>query len=111
MGQQRGRHFFTPLVAEYERVAENESLRGFAKRRNISDKSLSYWRSKLRREREEQEQATAPTFIPVVVRPAEKVTSVVSLRLGATTLMIHDPARTPPEWLAAVVVAFSQVRS
>jgi transposase-like protein len=107
MGQHRGRDEWARLVAEYEQVAETQSLRAFSKDHDIHPKSLRYWINKRRDEALLEQQQR---LVPVVVRPGAAVDGVaVVVRLGAEpTVEILDPARAPAAWVTELLRELSK---
>ena len=110
MGQHRSRDFWSALVAEYEQVAATQTLRSFAKRRGVSEKSLTNWRSKLRRESSQANEAEQQ-FVPVVVRSvARDHGAEVVIRFGPEPrIEVIDHQRVPVTWIAELAREFVKV--
>ena len=89
------------LVAEYEQVAETQSLRAFAKANDVPTQSLRNWINKLRDEALLEQQR----LVPMLVRPGAAVDGVaVIVRLGAEpTVEIFDPERAPAAWITELL--------
>jgi hypothetical protein len=93
MGKHRGRDEWAKLVAEYEQVAETQSLRSFAKANGIGTHSLGVWRRRIRDEDQAEQR-----LVPLVVHPGAGAAVIV--RLGAEpTVEILDPERTAAAWV------------
>lgn len=111
MGQHQSRDFWAQLVAEYEQVAATQTLRTFARRRGVSAKSLSNWRSKFRRQAR-----TEQTLVPVVVRPVTREpvvrdrSTALIVRLGVEpTIEVVDIEQVSATWIGELITSLAKV--
>lgn len=87
----RGRAYWAPLVAEYERSDEGQVE--FCARRQLGLSSLQHWLYRLRREARDAER-TGGRFVPVVAKPVSPDgTAACKLRLVGAELSF---AELPP---------------
>jgi transposase-like protein len=99
MATRRSRAAWCELVEAWER--SGDSIAAFCTRRNLKTKTLSWWRWKLR----EQKQSTvAPRFVELAVRaPTAPPARASVVELLWNGVVVRFESGTPADYVAAVV--------
>lgn len=77
--------------------ASGESISAFARRHGIDAQRICWWRDRL------EDRAEAAALVPVRITSSMGVAVAVRVIAGAHEVEVIEPARTSPEWMAALV--------